>query len=100
MKRFTTEDTESTEKKYREEPRPDLKTGSSNLRDPTVLVVFSLSCFSVLSVSSVVNYLSSSNFSDAEFRQYRSPVGRGPSSKTCPRWPSHRAQRISVRTIP
>ena len=26
------------------------------------------------------------NFSEAEFMQYRSPVGRGPSSNTCPRW--------------
>ena len=32
--------------------------------------------------------------------QYRSPVGAGPSSKTCPRWPSQRLQTTSVRTIP
>jgi hypothetical protein len=40
------------------------------------------------------------NFSDAEFKQYRSPVGRGPSSNTWPRCPSHRVHRISVRTMP
>src|SRR5690606_21534559 len=37
---------------------------------------------------------------DSEFMQYRSPVGGGPSSKTCPRCPSHRAHVISMRTIP
>jgi hypothetical protein len=36
----------------------------------------------------------------AEFMQYRSPVGAGPSSNTCPKCASHRAQRTSVRTIP
>ncbi len=30
--------------------------------------------------------------------QYRSPVGGGPSGKTCPRWASHDAHRTSVRT--
>src|SRR5690242_20464584 len=38
--------------------------------------------------------------SATEFMQYRSPVGRGPSSNTCPRWASHLAQRTSVRSIP
>jgi len=38
--------------------------------------------------------------SDAEFMQYLSPVGAGPSSNTCPRWAPHFAQRASVRTIP
>jgi hypothetical protein len=28
------------------------------------------------------------NFNDAEFMQYRSPVGKGPSLKTWPRWES------------
>src|SRR5580704_2931985 len=37
------------------------------------------------------------NLSDSELRQNRRPVGRGPSSNTCPRWPSQRAHRISVR---
>src|SRR6516162_8440489 len=39
------------------------------------------------------------NFNAAEFMQYRSPVGGGPSSKTCPRCASHRAHRTSVRSI-
>lgn len=38
--------------------------------------------------------------SAAEFMQYRSPVGAGPSSNTCPRCASHLAQRTSARTIP
>lgn len=29
--------------------------------------------------------------------QYRSPVGLGPSLKTCPRWASHKAQETAVR---
>ena len=28
--------------------------------------------------------------------QYLKPVGLGPSSKTCPRWPSHLEHRISI----
>src|ERR1035437_7412306 len=36
----------------------------------------------------------------AEFMQYRSPVGAGPSSNTCPRCASHFAQRTSVRAMP
>ena len=40
------------------------------------------------------------NLRDAEFRQYLRPVGAGPSGKTCPRWPSQRRQRISVRIMP
>ena len=43
---------------------------------------------------------SGSKSSAAELMQYRLPVGSGPSSKTCPRWPSHRAQTTSVRRIP
>src|SRR3954470_5058520 len=42
----------------------------------------------------------STNFSDSELTQNRSPVGLGPSLKTCPRWPSQRAHRISVRSMP
>ncbi len=30
------------------------------------------------------------NVNEAEFTQYRMPVGSGPSSKTCPRWAQHR----------
>ena len=45
-------------------------------------------------------FFSSVKKRDSEFKQYRNPVGAGPSSKTCPRWASHRAQLISVRTIP
>ncbi len=40
------------------------------------------------------------NASEAEFMQYRWCVGGGPSSKTCPRWAPHRAQRTSVRVMP
>ena len=40
------------------------------------------------------------NDSDSEFTQNRSRVGSGPSLNTCPRWPSQRAQRISVRIMP
>lgn len=32
--------------------------------------------------------------------QNRSPLGAGPSGKTCPRWPSHFAQRTSTRVMP
>src|SRR6266478_8192160 len=35
-----------------------------------------------------------------ELMQYRIPVGCGPSSKTCPRWASHRLHFTSVRRIP
>ena len=45
-------------------------------------------------------YFAGSNFSDTPFMQYRWPVGGGPSGKTWPRWPSQRAQRTSVRTMP
>src|SRR5260370_15608884 len=45
-------------------------------------------------------YLSCSNFSAAELMQYRSPLGRGPSSNTCPRCASHRLHLASVRVIP
>ena len=31
--------------------------------------------------------------------QKRCPVGPGPSSKTCPRWPPQRLQRTSVRRM-
>src|SRR5688572_30466509 len=41
-----------------------------------------------------------SNSRETPFIQYRSPVGRGPSSKTCPRWPLQRAQCTSVLSIP
>ena len=43
---------------------------------------------------------SGSSDSEAEFMQYRCPVGRGPSSKTWPRCPPHRAQVASTRVIP
>ena len=48
------------------------------------------------------SYFSSAGtcFSEAELMQKRRPVGRGPSSKTCPRWASHFAQRTSVRIMP
>ncbi|XHI63453.1 hypothetical protein ABZP12_00564 [Xanthomonas euvesicatoria] len=38
--------------------------------------------------------------SETEFRQWRSPVGGGPSGNTWPRWLSQRAQTISVRIMP
>src|SRR5262249_24282589 len=37
---------------------------------------------------------------DTEFMQYRSPVGFGPSSNTCPRCASHRRHDTAVRVIP
>ena len=46
------------------------------------------------------HFFSGFNSSDAEFMQYRKPVGAGPSSNTCPRCASQRAQRASVRTMP
>src|SRR6266404_7614696 len=45
-------------------------------------------------------YARFTNRSDAEFMQYRSPVGRGPSSNTCPRCASHNVQLTAVRAIP
>ena len=39
-------------------------------------------------------------FNDAEFMQYRNPVGFGPSSNTCPKCASQRAQLTFVRTSP
>ncbi len=38
--------------------------------------------------------------SETEFRQWRSPVGGGPSGNTWPRWLSQRAHTISVRIMP
>ena len=35
---------------------------------------------------------------EAEFMQYRNPVGGGPSLKTWPRWPSQRAHATAVRS--
>src|SRR4029077_4024537 len=37
---------------------------------------------------------------DAEFMQYRIPVGPGPSGNRWPRWESALAERTSVRSIP
>ncbi len=37
------------------------------------------------------------SFNEAEFMQYRKPVGGGPSSKTWPRWASQRAHSTSTR---
>lgn len=44
--------------------------------------------------------VSGTKSSAAELTQKRKPVGGGPSSNTWPRWPSQRAQRISMRCIP
>ena len=41
-----------------------------------------------------------SKLSDAEFMQYRNPVGRGPSGKTCPRCALQRLHITSTRRIP
>ena len=47
------------------------------------------------------NYFSfGSSFSDTELMQYRSPVGLGPSGKTCPRCESQREHVTSIRLIP
>src|SRR5580704_4103118 len=56
--------------------------------------------FSARGSVSVANLFFSVNLSDSELRQNRRPVGRGPSSKTCPRWPSQRAQLISILCTP
>src|SRR2546423_3772001 len=45
-------------------------------------------------------HYSSSRFNAAELMQYRRPVGRGPSGKTCPRWPPQLEHMTSVRDIP
>jgi hypothetical protein len=37
--------------------------------------------------------------SEAELRQWRSPVGAGPSSKTWPRWAAQRLHNTSVRVM-
>ena len=42
---------------------------------------------------------SASKSSEQELMQYRWPVGFGPSSKTCPRWPPQRVQTTSVRLM-
>ncbi len=44
--------------------------------------------------------IAGSKVNDVPFMQYLRPVGRGPSSNTCPRCPLHRAQWTSARTIP
>lgn len=43
---------------------------------------------------------SGANVSEAEFIQYRNPVGWGPSSNRWPKCASHLAHRTSVRTMP
>jgi len=48
----------------------------------------------------LANSLWSVKESDSELTQYRKLLGGEPSSKTCPRCASQRAQRISVRTMP
>src|SRR6185503_11174226 len=47
----------------------------------------------------VPGYFFFSKSSAAELMQYRSPVGLGPSSKTCPRWAPQRAQTTSSRSM-
>src|SRR5215469_7069268 len=59
----------------------DLPTG--------VLPCFGASCFD-----------DSSSFNATELMQYRSPVGWGPSPKTCPRWASQREHVTSTRGVP
>src|ERR1700678_146273 len=50
--------------------------------------------------SSIYAYTALAKRSDAEFMQYRNPVGFGPSSKTCPRCASHSVQETAVRCMP
>ena len=45
-------------------------------------------------------YAAFTNLNDAEFMQYRSPVGRGPSSNTCPKCASHSLQATAIRVMP
>src|SRR3984957_15804574 len=46
------------------------------------------------------NYTAFTKRSDAEFMQYRRPVGLGPSSNTWPRCASHSVQETAVRSMP
>src|SRR3989475_9628644 len=39
------------------------------------------------------------NLREAELRQYRKPVGSGPSSNTCPRWEPQLAHSTSTRRM-
>src|SRR5258708_37861289 len=48
----------------------------------------------------LAHYAAFTNLSEAEFMQYRSPVGRGPSSNTWPRCASHSLQATAVRCTP
>ncbi len=50
-------------------------------------------------VESLVDYCSLKS-SERLFTQYLNPVGRGPSGKTCPRWPLQFRHTISILPIP
>src|ERR1700722_2391221 len=46
------------------------------------------------------NYTAFTKRSDAEFMQYRRPVGLGPSSNTWPRCASHSVHATAIRSVP
>ena len=65
--------------------------------------LWSRDTYYLLLLHRTINLLTSSSgtkCSEAELTQYRRPVGLGPSSKTCPRWPPHSLHDTSVRISP
>ena len=74
-----------------------LNTASTPQKQPAAK--YAVSVFTGL-LASGTSWPFSTKVSDAELRQWRSPVGGGPSLKTCPRCESHRTQLISVRFMP
>src|ERR1051326_6146544 len=57
-------------------------------------------CFEAMVSSTKLNPYFFTNFIAAEFMQYRSPVGRGPSGKTWPKCASQRGQETAILRIP
>ena len=53
------------------------------------------------SLTSALSTFALTNCSERELAQWRSPVSVKPSPlKTCPKWPLHAAQTISIRLVP
>src|ERR1019366_7686268 len=77
-----------------------VKPDNCDITSRCLLPAIRCSGYSTAGSASAASSVSSVNASDSEFRQWRCPVGGGPSSNTWPRWASHRAQRISVRSMP
>src|SRR5688572_30170961 len=85
--------TASTHQKH-----PPAKTASARLLEEALaaLVGLVVGIFSAIDLSSAVGM----NLRTSPLMQKRRPVGRGPSSKTWPRWESQRAQLTSTRVMP